>query len=76
MQTVMDYLEETLDMGVAGGFIGEHERMIILKYLAEPAVSAQMVVRANMHAAQSRTSLIYFLLGNANEYWDKKRVAD
>tara|TARA_B110001469_G_C9360207_1_gene188770 strand:+ start:85 stop:315 length:231 start_codon:yes stop_codon:yes gene_type:complete len=76
MQTVMDYLEEILDMGAEVGVFGEHERMIIVKYLAEPAVSVQMVVRANMHAAQLRTSLIYFPLGNTNEYWGRKRVAD
>jgi hypothetical protein len=58
MQTDMEYLEDTLRMGVAGGFINHSERENIVKYLAEPGVCAPLVLGANMHAACSRTSLI------------------
>ncbi len=75
MQTDMEYLEETLRIGVAGDFIREGERTRILRYLAEPGVSAPLVLSANMHAARSRTSLIFFILGLANEYWDKQAAA-
>ena len=72
MQTDMEYLEDTLRLGVAGGFIDNNERAQILSYLADPSVCAPLVLGANMHAACSRTSLIYFILAMANEHWDKK----
>jgi|TARA_B110000483_G_C18099001_1_gene505036 hypothetical protein len=75
MQTDMEYLKDTLRMGVAGGFIDHSERQNIVKYLAEPGVCAPLVLGANMHAACSRTSLIYFILGMANAHWDKKAQA-
>ena len=75
MQTDMEYLEDTLRMGVAGGFIDHSERENIVKYLAEPGVCAPLVLGANMHAACSRTSLICFVLGLANAHWDKKSAS-
>ena len=74
MLTDMDYLHETLELGVAGGFLTSAQKDKINKFLDEPEVNASSIIAANMHAAQSRTSLIFFLLGCANEYWDKKAI--
>jgi hypothetical protein len=70
--TDRDYLNETLQLGVAGGFLTSSQKDKINKFLDEPGVNASSVLGANLHAAKSRTSLMFFLLGCADEYWDKK----
>lgn len=74
MQTDLDFLEETLVMGVAGKFITRAQQERIETFLREPGVSAHSVLAANMHAARSRTSLIFFLLGCADDYWNRKSM--
>ena len=74
MQTDLEFLEETLVMGVAGEFITCAQQQRIQTFLREPGVSAHGVLAANMNAARSRTSLIFFLLGCADDYWNSKAM--
>ncbi|MAJ80559.1 MAG: hypothetical protein CMK30_04420 [Porticoccaceae bacterium] len=70
-EAIMGHLIESLDSCVAGGFIFEGDKKLILHFLGQPDVCAMGVLNTNMYASQSRTSFIYSLLNQAKDFLDK-----
>ena len=73
-EAIEKYLAESLNTCLAGGFIVESDKALILRYLNEKTVCAIGALNTSIYASQSRTSFIYFLLNQARDFMDKTEI--